>query len=113
MATWPPADQTPQRWYLGPDGTLGPKEPPDGTPASFRYDPADPTPSVGGAILALNAGVRDNRPVEKRPDVLLFTSEPLDQPVEVIGGRNSRTARDPRQPERRSVRAAVRRRPAR
>ena len=85
MATWPPDGQTPQRWYLGPDGTLSPKEPPDGTPATFRYDPADPTPSVGGAILALNAGVRDNRAVEQRPDVLVFTSEPLGEPIEVIG----------------------------
>jgi putative CocE/NonD family hydrolase len=84
-ATWPPAGQPPRRWYLGPDGTLGSKEPPDGTPATFRYDPADPTPSVGGAILALNAGVRDNRAVEQRPDVLVFSSEPLDEPVEVIG----------------------------
>jgi hypothetical protein len=62
MATWPPAGQTPQRWHLGPDGTLGSKEPPDGTPASFRYDPADPTPSVGGAILALNAARSTRRP---------------------------------------------------
>lgn len=85
MATWPPDGQTPQRWYLGPDGTLSPKEPPDGTPATFRYDPADPTPSVGGAIMALNAGVRDNRAVEQRPDVLVFTSEPLGEPIEVIG----------------------------
>jgi uncharacterized protein len=85
MATWPPDGQTPQRWYLGPDGALSPKEPPDGTPAAFRYDPADPTPSVGGAILALNAGVRDNRAVEQRPDVLVFTSEPLGEPIEVIG----------------------------
>jgi putative CocE/NonD family hydrolase len=85
MATWPPDGQTPQRWHLGPDGTLSPKEPPDGTPATFRYDPADPTPSVGGAILALNAGVRDNRAVEQRPDVLVFTSEPLGEPIEVIG----------------------------
>jgi hypothetical protein len=85
MATWPPDGQTPQRWYLGPDGALSPKEPPDGTPATFRYDPADPTPSVGGAILALNAGVRDNRAVEQRPDVLVFTSEPLGEPIEVIG----------------------------
>jgi putative CocE/NonD family hydrolase len=85
MATWPPDGQTPQRWYLGPDGTLSPKEPPDGTPATFRYDPADPTPSVGGAILALNAGVRDNRAVEQRPDVLVFTSEPVGEPIEVIG----------------------------
>jgi putative CocE/NonD family hydrolase len=85
MATWPPDGQTPQRWYLGPDGTLSPKEPPDETSATFRYDPADPTPSVGGAILALNAGVRDNRAVEQRPDVLVFTSDPLGEPIEVIG----------------------------
>ena len=52
---------------------------------SFRYDPADPTPSVGGAILAVNAGVRDNRAVEQRPDVLVFTSEPLGEPVEIVG----------------------------
>jgi len=87
LPDWPPAGPGPQRWYLGPDGTLGPREPADGVvrPASFRYDPADPTPSVGGATLALNAGVRDNRPVEQRPDVLVFSSEPLDEPVEVIG----------------------------
>ena len=85
LATWPPPARTPQRWYLGPDGTLSSKESPDGTPATFRYDPADPTPSVGGAILALNAGVRNNRAVEQRSDVLVFSSEPLDEPVEVIG----------------------------
>jgi uncharacterized protein len=112
ITDWPPAGVTPQRWHLGPDGTLEPRElatnaatnpatkaamkaavkagaraevNADVEPARFRYDPADPTPSVGGAIVALNAGVRDNRPVEQRPDVLLFTSEPLDEPVEVIG----------------------------
>jgi putative CocE/NonD family hydrolase len=94
-ATWPPAGQPPQRWYLGPGGTLSSKEPISkepgsdeaaaGSPVSFRYDPADPTPSVGGAILALHAGVRDNRVVEQRPDVLLFTSEPLAEPVEIVG----------------------------
>jgi len=87
LPDWPPAGQAPQRWYLGLDGTLSPREPTAGTDeyVSFRYDPADPTPSVGGATLAMNAGVRDNRPVEQRPDVLVFTSEPLDEPVEVIG----------------------------
>jgi putative CocE/NonD family hydrolase len=88
LATWPPPAQVPQRWYLGPADTLSSTEPADSTsvqPASFRYDPADPTPSVGGAILAVNAGARDNRAVEQRPDVLVFSSEPLDEPVEVIG----------------------------
>jgi uncharacterized protein len=85
VTDWPPAGQLPQRWYLGPGGTLSPDEPPAGAPATFRYDPADPTPSVGGAILSLSAGVRDNRPVEQRPDVLVFSSEPLGEPVEVVG----------------------------
>jgi uncharacterized protein len=82
---WPPPGQEPRRWYLGPAGVLGPAEPPAGTEVSFRYDPADPTPSVGGPILAMTAGVRDNREVEQRPDVLVFSSEPLRQPVEVFG----------------------------
>jgi hypothetical protein len=85
LATWPPVGQTPQRWHLGPDGTLSSKEPAGGPSASFRYDPADPTLSVGGAILAVNAGARDNRAVEQRPDVLVFSSEPLDEPVEILG----------------------------
>ena len=86
ITDWPPAGTPPYRWYLGPDGTLAPREPASGTDVSFRYDPADPTPSVGGATLSLAAaGVRDNRTVEQRPDVLVFTSEPLEEPVEVIG----------------------------
>jgi uncharacterized protein len=88
IAGWPPSGAGEQRWYLGPDGTLSPREPaaePGAAPARFRYDPADPTPSVGGAIMAPDAGARDNRPVEERSDVLVFSSEPLDQPVEIIG----------------------------
>jgi uncharacterized protein len=86
LAGWPPAGTTQQRWYLGPHGTLSPREPAASQDAErFRYDPADPTPSVGGAILAGGAGARDNRVVERRPDVLVFSSDPLDQPVEIIG----------------------------
>jgi len=87
ISDWPPAAPGPQRWYLGAGGTISPRQP-AGTSvpaARFRYDPADPTPSVGGAILSLTAGVRDNRAVEQRPDVLVFSSEPFGQPVEVIG----------------------------
>jgi uncharacterized protein len=86
IGDWPPPGTTAQRWYLGGSGSLSTAEPPAGVPASsFRYDPADPTPSAGGAILALNAGSRDNRAVERRLDVLVFSSDPLDEPVEVIG----------------------------
>lgn len=83
---WPPPGATPRRWYLGARGSLSPREPSSGAPASsFRYDPADPTPSPGGAILAVTAGERDNRAVERRLDVLVFSSDPLDEPAEIIG----------------------------
>lgn len=53
---------------------------------TFRYDPADPTPSVGGRIISLRGGGSlDNSAVETRPDVLTFTSAPLEQPVQVAG----------------------------
>ena len=83
---WPPPGPTEQRWYLGAHGSLSTQEPSSGVPAvSFRYDPADPTPSPGGAILAVTAGSRDNRAVERRLDMLVFSSDPLYEPVEVVG----------------------------
>ena len=83
---WPPPGATQQRWYLGAHGSLSIGEPsPDAPASSFRYDPSDPTPSPGGAILAVNGGTRDNRAVEQRLDVLVFSSDPLDEPLEVIG----------------------------
>ena len=86
IQSWPPPGTTQQRWYLGAHGSLSTGEPsPDVAAVSFRYDPADPTPSPGGAILAVTGGVRDNRTVERRLDVLVFSSDPLDEPVEVVG----------------------------
>jgi uncharacterized protein len=86
LPDWPPPGTEQQRWYLAPGGSLGPQQPPAGTEdAVFRYDPADPTPTVGGATMVPAAGSRDNQAVEQRADVLVFTSEPLDQPVEIIG----------------------------
>ena len=83
---WPPPGVAEQRWYLGANGSLGTAEPSaDGPAAGFRYDPADPTPSPGGAIMSTNAGSRDNEAVERRLDVLVFSSDPLDEPLEVIG----------------------------
>ena len=83
---WPPPGVAEQRWYLGANGSLRTAEPAADVPAvGFRYDPADPTPSPGGAIMATNAGSRDNQAVERRLDVLVFSSDPLDEPLEVIG----------------------------
>ncbi|MCA9970826.1 MAG: CocE/NonD family hydrolase, partial [Anaerolineales bacterium] len=49
------------------------------------YDPAEPTPHAGGALLGAGAGPVDNRALEARADVLTFTLPPLAQDIEVIG----------------------------
>jgi putative CocE/NonD family hydrolase len=88
LVGWPPSGARSQPWYLGAHGTLSTEQNGAGQDipaARFRYDPADPTPSAGGALLAVKAGVYDNRALEQRLDVLVFSSEPLTQPVEVIG----------------------------
>jgi hypothetical protein len=60
-------------------------------PDEFCYDPADPVPTVGGQTflpglrMAVNAGPRDQRSVERRPDVLCFTTAPLEHDLDVIG----------------------------
>jgi putative CocE/NonD family hydrolase len=55
----------------------------------YRYDPADPTPAVGGVRMVVGAmrhtGRVDNRGLEARSDVLLYTTEPLERDVEVVG----------------------------
>jgi putative CocE/NonD family hydrolase len=53
--------------------------------ASFTYDPADPTPSIGGKLQSRTAGAVDNRTLESRADVRTFTSEPLTDPLEIAG----------------------------
>jgi putative CocE/NonD family hydrolase len=70
------------------DGHLGDQVPTDGEPPDrFGFDPADPTPSRGGALLpgAALAGPFDQREREHRSDVLVYTSEPLTRELEVTG----------------------------
>lgn len=82
---WPPPAQA-SPFYLQALGQLGTAEPPAGSPPDqYRYDPADPTPNLGGALLSTEAGRVDNRPLEARPDVLTYTTEPLIEPLTVIG----------------------------
>jgi putative CocE/NonD family hydrolase len=82
---WPPRPKRLERWHLHADSGLGLAMPLDAAPDHYRYDPADPTPSVGGALLGMDAGPRDNRALEARPDVLVYTSAPLLDDLEVIG----------------------------
>jgi hypothetical protein len=55
----------------------------------FVYDPANPVPTVGGPLCCdvthLAPGPRDQKEVESRPDVLVYSTEPLDSDVEVTG----------------------------
>ncbi len=85
LEAWPPEGYAPERWYLRPGGELSPSAPPSSSPDRYRYDPRDPTPAVGGTSLAPEAGPRDNRKLEARPDVLVFTSVPVAEDLEVIG----------------------------
>ena len=71
------------------DGRLTWQKPAGSSPADrFRYDPNDPVPSLGGNNCCgtpTPAGPRDQRPIERRLDVLVYTSEPLAQEIEVTG----------------------------
>ncbi len=86
----PPAAGTP--FYLRPDGSLVAGEPPTDADASrtYAYDPANPVPTLGGQELYGGMGPKDQRPVESRPDVLVFTSDVLPKPVEATGPISAR-----------------------
>ncbi|MDG4799737.1 CocE/NonD family hydrolase [Micromonospora sp. WMMD980] len=85
LPDWPPP-AAPTRWHLQPAGGLTTGPPGGGGADRIRYDPADPTPSLGGPLLvAQRAGAVDNRPVEARPDVLTYTSDPVREALEVVG----------------------------
>ena len=87
LPEWPPTGSQPQRWYLHRDARLSLVPAADGERLDgFTYDPKHPTPALGGPrLIGKISGRRDNRPLEARPDVLTFTSEPLTEPLEVVG----------------------------
>jgi putative CocE/NonD family hydrolase len=73
------------------DGLLSTNAPGDEPEDVYLYDPRHPVPTTGGAtylpglFIGANAGPRDQRGPESRRDVLCYTTEPLAEPVEVIG----------------------------
>jgi uncharacterized protein len=95
---WPLVRTEYTRWFLQGEGAarsaggeLSPDPPGQETVDSYLYDPRDPAPTVGGAVglpglvQGVNVGPRDQRSVEARPDVLVYSSPVLEQPVEVTG----------------------------
>jgi len=67
------------------DGLLNSIAPGDEPVDQYSYDPNDPVPTTGGANLTIPSGPYDQRQVEERSDVLVYTSAPLKESVEVTG----------------------------
>jgi putative CocE/NonD family hydrolase len=95
---WPLARARPTDFYLhgaGPadaagetkgGGTLNTTRPGQERPDQFDYDPADPVPSWGAQYQMMDrTGPRDRREIERRPDVLVYSSNCLEQEIEVTG----------------------------
>ncbi len=98
--SWPPAATTPTPFYLQPGGGLSPQPPrTEDAATAYTFDPADPVPTIGGHLSAIDIppgafdqrnderfpGARGTAPLADRPDVLVFCTEPLAQPVEIAG----------------------------
>ncbi|MGH8193009.1 MAG: CocE/NonD family hydrolase [Woeseiaceae bacterium] len=96
--TWPVAGTRFTRLYLGSggranslrgDGTLDFEPPSQRAADTFIYDPASPVPSLGGHACCTGtdteSGSYDQTRIEMRDDVLVYTSAPLDQGIEVTG----------------------------
>lgn len=85
LDTWPPPASA-ERWHLHAGGRLEQSEPIGSQPDRFRYDPADPTPGVGGPSLNFRtSGRRDQAERERRADVLSYTSSTLTRDMTVAG----------------------------
>mgnify|MGYP006269260601 FL=1 len=95
---WPPAEAQPTSFYLNSggkanslfgDGELTMKPPKEDQPDEFTYDPMNPVQSYGGGVCctggAVEGGAFDQSEMETRNDILVYTSEPLEEGVEVSG----------------------------
>ena len=96
--TWPPRGAQPMSFYLSSggkantlngDGALSDAPPTTDNPDRFEYDPMNPVPSYGGNVCctgnAVAGGSFDQRKIEERPDILVYSTEPLKQGIEVSG----------------------------
>jgi hypothetical protein len=97
-STWPPEGSKERTYYLSSggkanslygDGKLTTSPPETDTPDSFVYDPMNPVPSYGGNVCctgnAVTAGSFDQRKMEARQDILVYTSEPFPDGMELSG----------------------------
>jgi uncharacterized protein len=96
--TWPPRGAEQMKFFLSSggkantaagDGVLAAAAPAADNPDRFEYDPMNPVPSRGGNVCctgnAITAGSFDQKENEARPDVLVYSTEPLKEGIEVSG----------------------------
>ena len=96
--TWPPAGSREMTFYLSSagnantgkgDGVLIPAPPVANRPDTFIYDPMNPVKSYGGNVCctgnAITAGSFDQRKMEERTDILVYSTEPFKQGMELSG----------------------------
>ncbi|THH37743.1 CocE/NonD family hydrolase [Neolewinella litorea] len=101
-SAWPPPSVETVDYYLGSngnantmygDGKLVKQAPQQDKPDSFLYDPMNPVYSYGGNVCctgdAVEGGSMDQRRMETRNDVLVYTSEPFPEDTEVTGSIES------------------------
>jgi len=95
---WPPKEATPMTFYLSSggkantasgDGVLAPRPPERNAADLFSYDPMKPVMSLGGNVCcqgnAVGAGAMDQKVTEARQDVLVYTSDPFTEGLELTG----------------------------
>lgn len=85
---WPLARTQYTPFYLQQNGLLSTEKPGEQAADQYTYDPTNPTPTLGGSILMSNVfqpGPKDQRPLETRSDLLVYTSAPLEADLEVTG----------------------------
>jgi predicted acyl esterase len=95
--SWPGIPRSNKTLYLQPGGALLETLPPAGVmPDIFRYDPADPTPALGGSRFNpfdpdLLVGPQDlSQIIETRPDVLVYSTPVLEEDLRVNGSMSVR-----------------------
>jgi hypothetical protein len=87
LDAWPPRGSVEESWYLREGGGLATAAPTATGYDEYRNDPARPVPYTAEITHWYNAAymVEDQRFAAKRPDVLVYTSEPLDRDVTIAG----------------------------
>jgi uncharacterized protein len=83
--SWPIPNTTERTYYLHNNGLLAQKSPGEAGVRAYDYDPARPTPSLHGPTLEGKNGSGDMAALERRSDVLVYTSEPQAEDLDVIG----------------------------